>query len=193
MKKILYLAVAMLPIFLSAQGGNIDMADRITTVVDSSDADNLVLIQSFEVEASVDKVWNAYTTKEGWKKWVAPVAEIDFKIGGLIQTNYNKEAKIGDEGTIRLHIINYVPRKLLTLQAEISESFPVFMKEDAKGFYNVISFEKINDYTTKITSFGIGYKKNPKYLELLNFFIKGNEASYIQLISYLEKGETIKF
>ena len=30
--------------------------------------------------------------------------------------------------TIVTHIINYVPRRLLTLQAEITDNFPEFMK-----------------------------------------------------------------
>jgi len=163
---------------------------RVTSVVDSSDIDNLVLEQSFIINVSVDSVWNAYTTKEGWESWATAIAEIDFRLNGVIKTNYNNEGKIGDESTIVLHIINYVPRRALTLQAEVSSHFPDFMQEDEKDLYNMILFEEISPNRTKVISYGIGYKKNEKYLSLLEFFIKGNEQSYLNLISYLETGKS---
>ena len=83
--------------------------------------------------------------KKGWESWAVSIAEIDFKINGLIQTNYNKDGKIGDDSTITLHILNYVPRRMITLQAEITKNFPEFMKEDEKDLYNVILFEALTE------------------------------------------------
>ena len=162
---------------------------RIQSIIDSSHSNNLILKQSFEVNVSLDSVWNAYTTKKGWENWATPIAEIDLKINGIIKTNYNKEGKIGDDSTITLHIINYIPKRMLTLQAEMSKNFPAFMKEDEKDLFNMILFEEISPNKTKVISYGIGYKNNEKYMSLLKFFIKGNEQSYLNLISYLETGK----
>lgn len=159
---------------------------RIVSTVDSSHNNELVLIQEFIVNTSLEATWDAYTTKEGWENWATEIAEIDLKVGGLIQTNYYKNGKIGDSTTIRIHIINYVPQKLITFQAEITDNFPEFMKKEAQDFYNVIYFEKIKKNKTRIQSYGIGYKKTPKYLSLLKFFISGNEHSLEKLITYLE-------
>jgi len=123
------------------------------------------------------------------ESWATALAEIDFKVNGTIKTNYNKTGSIGDESTITLHILNYVPKRLLTLQAELTKNFPDFMKEDEKDLYNVILFEKINPKETKVISYGIGYKNNEKYMSLMKFFIQGNEKSYYNLISYLETGK----
>lgn len=162
--------------------------NRIISVIDSSHVNNMVLKQYFVVNVGLDSVWNAYTTKKGWESWATPIAKIDFKVNGTIKTNYNKHGKIGDESTITLHVINYVPKKMLTLQAEITKNFPVFMKEDEKRLYNTILFEKIGPTKTKVTSYGIGYKLNEKYMSLMKFFIQGNEQSYLNLITYLERG-----
>lgn len=81
----------------------------------------------------------------------------------------------------------------MTLQAEISENFPEFMKKEAKDFYNVIYFSEVSSHKTKVESYGIGYKNNPKFLSLLKFFISANEMSYINLIKYLETGEKVKY
>ena len=80
-----------------------------------------------------------------------------------------------------------MPKKLITLQAEITDNFPDFMKKEAKDFYNVIYFDELPGGKTNVKSFGIGYKNTPKYLGLMKFFIPANEKTLMNLIAYLEK------
>jgi len=160
---------------------------RVISTIDSTRTPELVLIQDFTIKAPIESVWKAYTTKKGWESWAVPLAEVDLKVGGFIKTNYNKDGEIGDKTTIVTHIINYVPKKLLTLQAEITDNFPEFMKEDAKNFYNVIYFDTLKNGETNVKSYGIGYKNNPKYLALMKYFISANEKTLMNLIDYLEK------
>lgn len=191
MKKAFYILLFLyIPCTLFAQT-NENFDNRITSVIDSSHVDNMVLKQSFIVNVALDSVWNAYTTKKGWESWATAIAEIDFKVNGLVKTNYNKAGEIGDESTITLHILNFIPKRMLTLQAELTKNFPEFMKADEKDLYNVILFEKVSSSKTKVTSYGVGYKNNEKYMSLMKFFIKGNAQSYQNLISYLETGEPI--
>jgi uncharacterized protein YndB with AHSA1/START domain len=184
MKKIVSI---ILTIFLSSI--TYAQEERISSTIDSTKSPELVLIQEFKVKAALDAVWNAYTTKKGWESWAVPLAEIDLKVGGIIKTNYNASGKIGDSTTIITHIVNYVPKRLITLQAEITDNFPEFMKEDAKDFYNVIYFDELENGYVNVKSFGIGYKNNTKYLSLMNYFITANEKLLLQLISYLEKSK----
>ncbi len=177
------------PVVLIAQTSNSFSENRIISEIDSSDVNNVILKQSFIVNVSLDSVWNAYTTKKGWESWATAIAEMDFKVNGMIKTNYNKDGKIGDESTITLHIRNYVPRRMLTLQAEITKNFPEFMKDDERDLYNMILFDEISPTKTKVTSYGIGYKNNEKYRSMMKFFIQGNEQSYLNLISFLETGK----
>lgn len=137
--------------------------NRILSTIDSTYNNEIVLIQEFTVNVPIDSVWNTYTTKEGWESAFVAIAEIDFKINGTIKTSYDKNATIGDSTTIVNNIINYVPKKILTLQAEISENFPEFMKKEAKDFYNVIYFSEVSSHKTKVESYGIGYKNNPSF------------------------------
>ena len=183
------LLLVLMSSFVFGQEKNNTQEKRVLSKIDSTYTNELTLIQEFTVHVPIDSVWNAYSTKKGWESWAVSIAEIDFKINGRIQGNYNKDGNIGDDSTITLHILNYVPYRMMTLQAEISKNFPEFMKEDEKDLYNVILFEALGISTTKVTSFGIGYKNNEKYKSLLQFFIKANEQSYRNLISYLETGK----
>ena len=181
MKKLLPILIALISI--SSIYAQDQAVKRVTSTIDSSMTGELVLIQEFDVKASLEEVWKAYTTAEAWKKWVAPLAEVDLKIGGQFRANYNKEGTIGDSTTIINNIINYVPHRLITLQAELSEHFPEFMKADSKRLFNVVYFDPIDELTTNVKSYGIGYKNNNKYKALLKFFISGNEMSYLNLIN----------
>jgi uncharacterized protein YndB with AHSA1/START domain len=187
-KKLYFLLIACVINFFSyAQSTETISQKRVLSTIDSTKTPELVLIQEFTIKAPLEAVWDAYTTKNGWESWAVPLAQVDLKVGGTIKTNYNKDGTIGDSTTITTHIINYVPKQLITLQAEITDNFPDFMKKEADDFYNVIYFDPLDDATTKVKSFGIGYKNTPKYRSLLNYFISANEQTLMNLINYLEK------
>jgi len=188
--KVNLIIISLLLVFSNISGQDkieIDK-DRVVSVVDSTYINELVLIQEFNINVPLDSVWRAYTTEKGWESWAVAIADIDFKINGQIRTSYNKDGEIGDESTITLHVVNYIPNRMITLQAELTKNFPEFMKADEKDLYNVITFEELDKSKTKVTSYGIGYKNNQKYKSLMEFFIQGNAQSYLNLISYLESG-----
>jgi hypothetical protein len=188
MKNLILILLCGLAISCSTTNKKQGSASRIVSKIDSSIEDELVLIQTFTLNANLDSVWSVYTTEQGWISWAVPMVKIDWRIGGSIKSNYNKIGKIGDATTIVNNIINYVPNKLITLQAELSPHFPDFMKDDSKNFYNVIYFTEIDKQHTLVESYGIGYRDTPKYRELLNFFLPANAGTFIKLIDYLEKG-----
>lgn len=48
-----------------------------------------VLRHELIVDAERQEVWKAFTTSEGWKSWAVPVAFVDFRRGGTIETSYD--------------------------------------------------------------------------------------------------------
>lgn len=154
---------------------------------DTLPSGEIMLVQEIILRSSIDKVWKAYTTPEEWKKWVAPVVEMDFKINGTIKSHYDSTASIGDKGAIVIHILNYIPHKQITMQAEIADNFPAFMQGEEKNLYNIVNFEQMSDSHTKLTLYGIGYKNEPAWHDLLKFFVQGNEMTLNKLKKYLEK------
>ena len=63
--------------------------------------------------------WQAFTDPDQIKTWMVPVVKLDFRIGGKLQTNYNKNAKIGDEGTITQDLLNYTPLKMINFNINL--------------------------------------------------------------------------
>lgn len=159
---------------------------QIKSHIVKTDSGGLILVQEVVVEAPIGEVWRAYTTSDGWMAWASPLAEIDLRAGGTIRTHYGADAKIGDPGTNTLHIVNYVPERVLTLRAEMSERWPDVMKEDEGRLMNVIVFEAQSAATTRIESYGVGYRDLPAYDDLMKFFIPANEGLFKKLKEYLE-------
>lgn len=174
-----------------SQGDQIPTAAPATSVVSKTNANELILKQEVSFAASIEDVWRAYTTAEGWTAWASPKAEIDLRVGGTIRTAY--EGEIGGSNTNTLHIVNYVPNKLLTLRADVSSNWPEIMQEDSEKLSNVVLFDEIADGVTRIQSFGIGYTDAPEYDQLMSFFIKANESLYQNLRDYLETGARVNW
>lgn len=160
---------------------------QATSHTDTLPSGELMLKQEIVINTSVDNVWKAFTEPEQWKKWATPVVQIDFRINGIIRSNYDPNAKIGDKGTITLHIPFYIPKQQIVMQAEIADNFPEFAKSEEKNLYTVNEFQKISDQQTKVIIYGIGYKNEPRWQELLHFFIQGNEMMLNNLKKSLEQ------
>ena len=157
-------ALLMVVLGLAATSGALaETQDAIQSKVIKTEAGDVVLVQTVVVEAAVRDVWNAYATSDGWMAWASPLADVDIRAGGTIRTHYGPDAKIGDVGTNTLHVVNYVPERLLTLRAELSERWPDVMKEDEGKLMNVIVFEPMGERRTRVLSYGVGYRDVPAY------------------------------
>jgi len=164
-----------------------EQKQAVKSEIIKTSAGELILYQSVKINAPVSKVWAAYTTSVGYSSWAASKANIDLRVGGTIKSIYSDDKSIGEEGTITLNIINYVPEKVLTLRAELSSKWPKFMQEDADNLMNIIVFESIGEKQTLINSYGSGYRDIPEYLEIIKFFIPANEFLLNKLKTQLEK------
>lgn len=159
---------------------------RVHSEVTTMDSDRLMLKQSLTLDASVDEVWPYFTQTDLYTRWSAPLAEIDFKINGTIKANYTPGGTLGDANTITINILNYIPKKMITLQSVIPNTFPPFFKEIEKDLYNVIEFNSTEDGGTEIISYGIGYKDNDQFKQMIGFFAQGNLDYYQKLIDLVE-------
>src|SRR5690349_5860849 len=79
-------------------------------------ADAEPIVAEAVVDAPIAAVWNAWTTADGLRAWLAPHADIDLRVGGLMRSNYNAQGRLGDEGTIENRVLAYEPQRMLAIQ-----------------------------------------------------------------------------
>ncbi len=141
-----------------------------------------VLQLSIVVPIGIDETWKLFTTDEGLKKWIAPIAKIDMKTGGSIKTNYDVNKTIDDTSTIRLDIINYIEYQLLTLKVNLNGNFPEEARREDKNLQEILQFEKISDKETKITSSMVGWGKGSHWDKAYAFFERGNIWTFNEML-----------
>ena len=137
-----------------------------------------VLQLSIVVPININETWKLFTTDEGLKKWIAPVAKIDMKIGGSIKTNYDPNKTVDDTSSIKLDIINYIEYEMLTLKVNLNNNFPPEAKREDKNLQEILQFVKVDDNKTKIISSMVGWGQGSHWDKTYSFFEKGNDWTY---------------
>ena len=125
------------------------------------------------VDAPIEAVWDAFTTKEGIESWMVPHAEIDLRVGGKMRTTYDPNGVIGDDSTIENTILSFDPPHMLSIKAtKPPANFP--MKEAIKNMWSVIYLDPVDSKRTRITVVGMGYGDDEASQTLRKHFDAGN-------------------
>jgi uncharacterized protein YndB with AHSA1/START domain len=176
MKKLLFIIIFEQLAFNSSLNAQVSNTSYVTQYGDK------VLQLSIIVPATVKEVWKLFTTDEGLKKWIAPVAKIDMKIGGSIRTNYDSNKTVDDSSSIKLDIINYIEYEMLTLKVNLNNSFPAEAKKEDKNLQEILQFVKVGEHETKIISIMVGWGQGSHWDKAYSFFEKGNVWTYKEIL-----------
>lgn len=163
------------------------IAGEVETTEYLADDGTRVLRQEVVVHATLDEVWKAFTTKEGWESFAVPFAEVDLRVGGFIETSYDPAAEPGDPANIRTRILSYLPYRMLSIQAV--QAPPGFAHADLlTTLHSVIEFDLEGNDRTRVAISGVGYGQGDGYDELIGFFRHGNAWTFGQLARRFEEG-----
>ena len=88
-----------------------DFKDVANTSFTEPDGDRSLQL-SIDVPAPAHDVFTAFSTSAGFSSWAVPMANIDFRVGGMIEASYDSHAKLGDKNNIKNAIVSYIPDRL---------------------------------------------------------------------------------
>lgn len=132
------------------------------------------------VEAQLDQVWTVFTTREGLRSWLAPHAEIDLRVGGLMRTNYNAQGQLGDAQTIENTILSFEPQRMLSIKvAKAPADFP--FPNAIRQMWTVIYFAPAAPSRTNIREVSLGFGTDQESQRMRTFFTQGNATTLSQL------------
>jgi uncharacterized protein YndB with AHSA1/START domain len=132
------------------------------------------------VDAPLDSVWAAWATGGGLRSWLAPHAEIDLRLGGLMRANYNPAGTLGDAGTIENTILSFEPRKMLSIKvAKTPDKFPFPLA--IRQMWTVIYFERLDKSRTRVRIVGLGFQTDDESQKMRVFFDRGNAMTLTAL------------
>jgi len=145
------------------------------------------LCHELVVPAPAAEVWALISTAEGWRSWAAPVVHLDLHAGGLLETSYAPDARIGDAGNIRNRVLAFAPERLLVIQ--IADAPPGFPHADlARELTTAIELEPLDTAHTRVRVTMMGYRDAPGFDMLYAFFDAGNAFTLTQLRERVERG-----
>lgn len=132
------------------------------------------------VPAPREAVWQAWTTSEGLRAWLAPHVEIDLRLGGLMRSNYNPAGALGDPGTIENRVLAYEPQRMLAIQvARAPERFP--FPNAIRAMWTVIHLDDADGGHTRLRIVGMGFTDDDESTRMRAFFERGNAYTLQQL------------
>jgi hypothetical protein len=120
------------------------------------------------------QVWEAVSTSEGLRSFVAPVAEVEMKTGGHYYTNYNPAAKIGDPGTIYNTVLAYVPLEMVAIHVKLgTQIFPESVAT-ADRLNAIMMIKDLGNAQVRVSEIMTGWQTGEDWDKVYKFFQTGN-------------------
>lgn len=139
------------------------------------------------VTAPVAEIWRLISTSDGWRSWAAPLVHLDLRPGGLIETSYSVDGRLGDPGNIRNLILAVTPERALALQiANVPPGFPY--EHLARQLVTAIELHPVDEARTRVRVVMTGYRNEPGFDQLYAFFDRGNALTLANLNERVERG-----
>lgn len=160
----------------------------VTTTLLPEPEGRQALSQSIDVAAPPAAVWEALTTGAGWRSWAAPFAEVDFRLGGIIETSYQAGARAGAPGNIRNQIVAYVPQRLLAIRNVQAPPNTPFDAAAFQTLHTAVLLDPIDGGRTRVTTVMSGLRSGEPWDGVLKHFRWGNAWTLEKLKERFDKG-----
>jgi len=138
------------------------------------------LVHEDIISAPIERVWEAWTTDAGLQSWLAPHAEIDFRISGKMRTNYNPAGSLDDPSTIENTVLAYDPFRMISIRvSKAPEGFP--FPNAIYEMWTVMYFEALSADQTQIRVVANGFSSEDESQSMRAFFDQGNAQTIQQM------------
>jgi len=118
------------------------------------------------VPATLDQVWEAFTTVPGVTSWLAPEAAVELRPGGKWEVSFGPGSSTAG-GTIEL----VQPRSLLAISAMAPDRFPTVRRERTDA---VFLFEAAGPNATLVRLTQTGWKQGAEWDAAFSYLAGGN-------------------
>jgi archaellum biogenesis ATPase FlaH len=89
---------------------------------------------------------------------------------------------LSDSSSIKLPIISFIDNELIILKVILNDHFEKSVRDTDENLQEIIQFKKVDNKTTKIISSMIVWGAGNEWDKTYNFFEKGNEWTYKELL-----------
>ncbi len=138
---------------------------------------DLEIYREVTVKASLDEVWNAWTTDDGARTFFSPWTNIKLRVFGPYEIFFNDAAPVGEKGGEGNKVLSFLPKKMFSFEWNAPPSFGPLRDIRTRV---VIDFKQMGSDSVKVEfhhlGFGTGddWKKVHDYFDRAWTYVLGN-------------------
>jgi uncharacterized protein YndB with AHSA1/START domain len=96
------------------------------------------IVKEATVSATIDQVWQAWTTTEGITSWLSDAARVELRIGGPFEIYFALDLPPGLRGSEDCKILSYLPHRMFSFEWNAPPTIPEIRKHRT---FVVVEFE----------------------------------------------------
>jgi uncharacterized protein YndB with AHSA1/START domain len=123
--------------------------------------------KSVVVEATLDQVWDSWTTREGIVGFFAPDAKIEPRVGGAFQIYIDPLAEPGLKGADEMRFMALQPKKMISFDWNAPPSLP---EARAQRTFVVVRFEPLGEKQTRVSLHHTGWGEGGEWDKAYAYF-----------------------
>lgn len=138
-----------------------------------------VLEKSVVIEATLDQVWDSWTTRDGIVSFFAPDAKIEPRVGGAFQIYMDPTAEPGMKGADDMRFMALQPKKMISFDWNAPPNLP---EARAQRTFVVVRFEPLSEKQTRVTLHHTGWGEGGEWDKTYAYFDRawGNVLANLQ-------------
>jgi len=125
--------------------------------------------KTVEVNASVDDVWDAWTTRAGIVSFFAPDAKIEPRVGGAFEVYIDPEAPPGSRGADDMRFMALQPKRMLSFTWNAPPHLP---EARAQRTLVILRLQPVGDKQTRVTLHHVGWGDGGEWDQAYAYFDK---------------------
>lgn len=132
------------------------------------------------VRATLDQVWDAWTTRDGIKSFFAPDAKVDAQVGGAFEVFIDPGAPAGSKGADGMQFMALQPKKMISFTWNAPPSLPEARKQRTLV---IVRFAAVDEKNTRVTLHHTGWGDGGEWDRAFSYF----ERAWGSVLANLQK------
>jgi uncharacterized protein YndB with AHSA1/START domain/uncharacterized protein YciI len=143
------------------------LADHRSTDRYVAEPSDKMIRKEITVPATIDQVWDTWTTTDGAKTFFSPNAKVELRIGGMFEIYFLMENPYGSRGSEDCTILSYLPGKMLAFEWNAP---PQFGDLRDKRTQVILEFQKVDAAHSRVIFSQIGWGRGDDWDKLYEYF-----------------------
>lgn len=130
-----------------------------------------VLHKEIEVAASPQRLWQAWSTVDGWKSFIAAGGKIELEPGGAFEIYFSLDAPEGQRGAEGCTVLSFLPNEMIAFTWNAPPSIPRLRDAQVKTQV-VVTFQPLSPGKTRVHLDQLGFGEGEDWEEYYKYFDK---------------------